>query len=134
MNHHDMMATARVKILPPKAILIFLLLGIVFCVADVSLRLDKEGAFKYGNFLKRINGSVLLKQDALLSQLEVDNDIECASLCVTNALCLSMNFGVDSANTTDKTHCELLSWGGTDYRNYLIKKTGFFHMRMQVWK
>jgi hypothetical protein len=42
-----------------------------------------------------------------------------------------VNFGVE-ANKTGKVQCELLTFGGTDYRNYLMKKEEFFHMRMEV--
>lgn len=109
----------------------FVLFEISTCTVDVSLRVGKQGPFTYGNFHKRINGSVLRKVGSFISALEVDNDIECASSCVMNTLCLAVNFGSD-ANSTGKIQCELLNYGGTDYKKYLVKKENFFLMRMEV--
>ncbi|KAK3713878.1 hypothetical protein QZH41_008165, partial [Actinostola sp. cb2023] len=106
--------------------LFFLFLGVVFCDVDLSVRFGAD--FTYGNFAKRINGSVLQKNDSLLSRLEVEDDIECAEKCVLNQLCLSVNF----ESKPSKILCELMSWGGTDYRDFLIKKEGFFHVRMMT--
>jgi len=107
--------------------LFFLFLGVVFCDVDLSVRFGAD--FTYGNFAKRINGSVLQKNDSLLSRLEVEDDMECAEKCVLNQLCLSVNF---ESKPTGKILCELMSWGGTDYRDFFVKKEGFFHVRMMV--
>lgn len=109
----------------------FVLFEITTCTVDVSIRVGKQGLFTYGNFHKRINGSILKKDDSLISAFDVENDIECASSCVMNKLCLSVNFGPQT-NKSGKVLCQLLNYGATDYQNYLVKKEKFFFMRMEV--
>lgn len=110
-----------------KAFLLFLHFSIC---QSIDLRLEKrKDLMQYGNFDKRIKDLVLNKPDSLVLKAEADSDVKCASQCIMHPSCLAVNFGT---NETSKFDCELLNWGGTSYRKYLVKKPGFFHMRLEV--
>jgi len=109
------------------------LCAVMFVTADVfaPIKMQSGSGFLFGNFLDRINGSVLVRDETLLERLQVKNVVQCVMRCLNHRSCLSLNYGVDPE--TGAKQCDLLNWGATGFDKFLVPKKNYFHMRQQVW-